>query len=67
MKLIMESAKGALKIEDIAASARWAEIVELKGRDFMDRFFVSSAASSAKCAFRDALPFYLGVETSTPT
>jgi hypothetical protein len=47
MKLIMESNKSvrdALKIEDIAASARWAGIVEAKGRDFMALFFVSSAA-----------------------
>jgi hypothetical protein len=70
MKLIMESDKDALKIEDIAASPRWAEIVELKGRDFMDRFFVSSAAKSAQRAFREALPFYdsyLEAETNTPT
>jgi hypothetical protein len=51
MKLIMESNKDALKIENIAASARWAEIVELKGRDFMDRFCVTSAAESEHRAF----------------
>jgi hypothetical protein len=56
-----------VKIEDIAASARWTDIVEAQGRDFMDLFFVTSTAQSAQRAFYNDLPFYPGAGASNQT